>query len=111
MSDPGPITFKPANALTKRRHLPGWCKWLLAIGVAFLLFRITIPTSSRCGPVSVRTLCGTNLNAIARSCLLYAEANRGVLPPNLDVLLLGGERAYLSPKQIVCPMSKLPYSY
>lgn len=85
---------------------------LLAGGIFITLVIVSmlLPSLAQSG-LSPRTSCGTNLSAIAKSCLTYSEGNRGALPPNLEILLIGGERAYMVAKQLVCPVSKLPYIY
>lgn len=67
--------------------------------------------SGRARGISRRTACGANLKAIATSCLVYSEANKRRLPASLDVLTSGGSRAFLQPKQLVCPTTGKPYIY
>ena len=63
------------------------------------------PSSAR------RVVCGANLRAIGQSCLMYAEGHDGRLPSSLDVLLTGGRKAYLQPRDVICPESKMRYVY
>ena len=108
MSDQEPIILGYAS--TSRRILRVAMKCLVGILVLLILVYMLLPShGSR--PLALRTVCSTNLSSIAKSCLTYSEGNRGALPLNLEMLCMGGERAYMSPKQLVCPVSKLPYIY
>ncbi|MHC4796799.1 MAG: hypothetical protein ACYTF1_09160 [Planctomycetota bacterium] len=77
--------------------------------VVIIIFWIIIPDfgSHR---QAYRAQCASNLRAIVIACMCYASAD-GVGPPTLDILLEGGERAYLLPKQLICPVSKKRYIY
>jgi len=122
---------------------------LVVIAIIALLISILLPSLAHARELAKRTACSGNLNAFAKACTIYSEANRGVFPTprytqtgpgnaplpaaqrdatyvgmarlNNDFdnntndrsstrgyfkLLLGGERAYMQPKQFVCPTAK-----
>jgi prepilin-type N-terminal cleavage/methylation domain-containing protein len=118
---------------------------LVVVAIIALLISILLPSLARARELAKRTACGANLNAVMKSCLTYAEGNKGVFPtpshnPNVFgavntsaarvghlrqnrdqigttannenngsnmrgyfKLLIGGERAYMNPKQWICP--------
>jgi len=128
---------------------------LVVVAIIALLISILLPSLARARELAKRTACGANMNAIGKSCLTYAEANKGPLPcamyqkltggvltdptntedagmsnriggrrefPDGTIagpppgagdtgstprsyfkLLVGGRRAYMQPKQFICP--------
>lgn len=94
-----------------RNKVARWTAVIL-VGCIFALFGWNmIDCSAHSRPMARRAACAANLKAIATSCLVYAEAHQGQFPPSLDLLLEGGSRAYLQPKQLICPESKRLYIY
>jgi hypothetical protein len=88
--------------------------WAMIVIVVLGFFWLMCPVSCRTGPRELvhRRSCASNLKGIAMSCLTYAEANQGLLPPSLEVLLAGGERAYIgNPEVLICPESGHRYVY
>lgn len=109
----GPVTLGYA---TRPRHQPlGWAgKATLITSIllcAYVVLGLVILHGPRSREISKATACSANLKAIATSCLIYSEAHKGELPASLDILLEGGERAYLQPKQLVCPTTGQRYIY
>jgi len=114
---------------------------LVVVAIIALLISILLPSLARAREISKRTSCAANMSGMGRSCLTYAEGNRGSLPAayanpagsgmlasaslvgfsrnNPDQktglngvaattrsyfkLLTGGRRAYMQPKQFLCP--------
>ena len=78
---------------------------MLACVIAGILFG---ESSSGAREMGKRASCAVNLKAIATACLIYAET-RQCFPTSLDTLLVGGSRAYLQPKRLICPESNMRY--
>ncbi len=53
---------------------------LVVVAIIALLISILLPSLSRARELSKRTICGANTGSIVKSCLIYAEANKGPLP-------------------------------
>ncbi|GMV96524.1 MAG: prepilin-type N-terminal cleavage/methylation domain-containing protein [Phycisphaerae bacterium] len=125
---------------------------LVVVAIIALLIAILLPSLARAREMAKRTACAANMNALGKSCLTYAEANKGPLPqtwygeglPSLPAyntengsackvgtnrtspegtgtgyagltgsnprsyfkLLLGGRRAYMQPRQFICPSAQ-----
>lgn len=135
----------------KRIHPKGFTliELLVVVGIIALMISILLPSLARARELSRRTACGANMKALGTSCLVYSEANRGVLPTPLQdmaiansdkasavgdrrpypdgwntltagkatvnngsntrgyfKLLMGGNRAYMQPKQFICPSAR-----
>ena len=102
---------KPGKSNRRRKS------WALVVGILALGLVGYVwmgPFDTRCHG-HPRYACANNLRSIAKACQMYADANgiRGIgqFPPNLDVLLEGGEDAYLRPTQVICRECQKPYVY
>ncbi|HOB75059.1 MAG TPA: type II secretion system protein GspG [Phycisphaerae bacterium] len=73
-----------------------------------MMMSIMLPSLARARELAKRTVSEANLSGIARACLVYAEGNRGKLPPDLQTLTEGGKRAYLEEKQLKSPRDLSP---
>jgi hypothetical protein len=101
-----------ADELSRRqgRNWTPVIMWLVALiamgGVCVCIFSSHLDSRRRrSGPI-----CATNLRAIARACLVYADANEGHFPASLDVLT-AVYSTNLKQEQLVCPVGGRPYVY
>ncbi len=53
---------------------------LVVVAIIALLISILLPSLSRARESARRTQCAANLGSLGRACMIYAEANAGVLP-------------------------------
>lgn len=58
---------------------------LVVIGIIALLISILIPTLGRAREAAMRTSCTSNLRQIHNAVQLYANANRGYMPPKYEL--------------------------
>jgi len=74
---------------------------------------ILLPSLARAREMSRHTVSASNLRSIAVACLCYSEQHDGKLPPDLETLLKGGDRAYLAAQTLKAPndASDDPISY
>ncbi len=138
MLNPTLSRFLPRRGRSGRRGFT-LIELLVVVAIIALLISILLPSLQRAREMAKRAVCLANLKSMSTSSLVYAEANRGVLPvaahdaatttlatqvghlpalkdgvsaPNNSntrgwhKLLQGGERAYMQPKQFVCPSAK-----
>jgi hypothetical protein len=73
-----------------------------AIGLVFF----GLPYSGRIKPVTLRVICGTNLQGLANAIMVYANDHDDALPGEswCDHLI---EYADISPRSLICPASDL----
>lgn len=118
---------------------------LVVVAIIALLISILLPSLARAREIAKRTQCAANLSGMGRSCLTYAEGEKGSMPvtyydPGSTIntttlfghnsdkpdgpttpaqagttgssarsyfkLLMGGRRAYMQPKQFICPSAQ-----
>jgi prepilin-type N-terminal cleavage/methylation domain-containing protein/prepilin-type processing-associated H-X9-DG protein len=58
---------------------------LVVIGIIALLISILLPTLGRAREAALKTTCTSNLRQIHNAMQLYANANRGYLPPKYEL--------------------------
>jgi len=68
---------------------------LVVIAIIAVLIALLLPTVSRAREQSMRTVCTSNLREIHNALQLYANANRGFLPPKYEL-----RKVTLSPADI-----------
>ena len=90
------------DAVGLRSHYrgPGVEVSLGAVAGASLGVGIMMPALARVRQVSTRVVSGTNLSAIGKACLIYANDYEDKFPPNLQELV---EKVELSPKCLESP--------
>jgi prepilin-type processing-associated H-X9-DG protein len=66
------------------------------------MLSILLPSLNRAREMANRVKCASNMRQIGQDLMLYANANRGQYPPDLDTLLKNGT---LTSAEYVCPSS------
>jgi prepilin-type N-terminal cleavage/methylation domain-containing protein len=69
---------------------------LVVVAIIALLISVLLPSLTRAREQAKRITCATNLSAILRGALIYAEPNRGMLPTEPSSASASGSRAGLS---------------
>jgi hypothetical protein len=97
-----------ARRSEKRRGVTGWSAaraYLVLAGVevvVLLLISVIIPQFGRSREPANRAKCASNLREIGMAVRLYANANGGRFPPDLETLLVTGD---VVASTFVCPSS------
>jgi len=89
-----------AQGLRSHYRGPGVEASLGAVAGASLGVGIMMPALARVRQISTRVVSGTNLSAIGKACLIYANDYEDKFPPNLQELV---EKVELSPKCLESP--------
>src|SRR5262244_2464565 len=80
-----PGGFGPSAPVTRRGNAFTLVELLVVIGVIALLISILLPTLGRAREAAMKTQCTSNLRQIHNALQLYANANRGFLPPKYEL--------------------------
>jgi len=107
-----PLEIRIANGSSKRL-LTGFTliELLVVIAIIALLISVLLPSLTKAKRSAQAAVCMSNLHELGVACKMYAEHNRGRLPPKEgDFDWWAALRPYyLDKKLLLCPSAKKPY--